>query len=28
LTEEEWKKTRTGWVKFKGWFGHLFAFLI
>ena len=28
MTEEEWKKTRTGWVKFKGWFGHLFAFLI
>jgi len=25
LTEESWNKWRSGWDKFKGWFGHLLA---
>lgn len=25
LTEETWNKWRSGWDKFKGWFGHLLA---
>lgn len=25
LTEESWNNWRTGWDKFKGWFGHLLA---
>ena len=25
LTEDSWNKWRSGWDKFKGWFGHLLA---
>ena len=28
MTEEEWKKSRTAWKKFKGWFGHLLTFVL
>ena len=28
MTEEEWKKSRTTWKKFKGWFGHLLTFVL
>ena len=28
LSMEEWKKSRTTWQRFKGWFGHLLTFLL
>ena len=28
ITMEEWKKSRTTWQRFKGWFGHLLTFLL
>ena len=28
LSMEEWKKSRTTWQRFKGWFGHLLIFLL
>ena len=28
LDMEEWKRSRTGWQRFKGWFGHLLTFVI
>ena len=28
ISMEEWKKSRTTWQRFKGWFGHLLTFLL
>ena len=28
VSMEEWKKSRTTWQRFKGWFGHLLTFLL
>ncbi len=28
VSMEEWKKSRTTWQQFKGWFGHLLTFLL
>ena len=28
ISIEEWKKSRTTWQRFKGWFGHLLTFLL